>query len=101
MEMKVLKEVENPYLDRREIEVKILHEKEATPKRLDVFKGVVERFSLEPDKTILVSLKTLRGTNTSVALIYYYPNGIDWSTIEPVKRNKVIQIGEEKPEEEG
>jgi ribosomal protein S24E len=96
-----LREVENPYLDRKEIEVKILHEGEATPKRVEVFKSVVERLSLDIDKTILISLETIRGTNTSVALIYYYPNGIDWSTIEPVKRNKVIQVGEEKPEEKG
>lgn len=100
MEIEILNEVENPYLDRKEIELKVLHEGEPTPKRVDVFKKVIERFSLDPSNTILISLKTVRGTNTSIALIYYYPNGIDWSTIEPVKRGKVIQIGEEKSEEE-
>ncbi len=101
MKLEIIKEVENPYLDRKEIEIKILHEGEPTPKRVDVFKSAVDRLSLDGDKTILISLETIRGTNTSVALIYYYPNGIDWSTIEPVKRNKVIQVGEEKSEEEG
>ena len=101
MEIKVLNETENPYLDRRELEIKIIHDKNATPKRVEVFKTIVERFTLDPEKMILMSLRTLRGTNKSIALIYYYPDGIDWSTIEPVKRSKVIKIGEEKSKEEG
>ncbi len=99
MEINVVSDEDNPYLDRREIKIKIIHENEATPKRVDVFKSAIDKFSLNPKNTILIKLETRRGANTSFALIYYYPKGIDWSTIEPIKRNKVIEIGEEKPEE--
>ena len=101
MEIRVLRDEMNPFLDRREIELEIVHEGGATPKRIEVFKEVVKRFSLDPDKTLLMYLKTIRGTNKSQALIYYYPNGIDWSTIEPPKRRKVIKLGEEEREAQG
>ena len=101
MEIQVIRDDENPYLDRREIEIKIIHEKDATPKRFDVFKVITEKLSLNQKNTVLMKINTIRGSNTSIALIYYYPKGIDWSTIEPIKRNKVIEVGEEKPEKEG
>ena len=66
---------------------------------IDELNYVTNKFSLEPDKTLLLYIRTLYGENKSEALIYYYPNGIDWSTIEPTKRNKVIKIGEEESEE--
>ena len=100
MEINVIRDEVNPYLDRREIEIEIIHENEATPKRIDVFKSVIDKFSLDPKNTILIKLETRRGTSISSALIYYYPKGIDWSTIEPIKRNKVIEIGEEESEKE-
>lgn len=100
MKFEVVNDIDNPYLDRREIEIMIYHEGIATPKRIDLFKQVIEKFSLNPAKTLLMSIHTVRGTNTSLALIYYYQNGIDWSTIEPVKRDiKVIGLGEEDSEE--
>ncbi len=101
MEYRIIRDEINKFLDRREIELEIVHEGRATPKRVIVFKEIVEKFSLDPDKTILMYLKTMRGTNKSIALIYYYPNGIDWSTIEPIKRKKVIKLGEGEGKEEG
>jgi len=101
MEIKVVEEKDNKYLDRKEIRIHIYHPKEATPKKLDILKYIVDRFSLDPNKTILMCIKTFYGENRSEALIYYYPDGIDWSTIEPPKRKKVIKIGEEKSEKEG
>jgi ribosomal protein S24E len=99
MEIKIEEENTNIFLDRKEYKLLIIHEGEPTPKRIDVFKNIIEKLSLEPDKTVLIYLKTERGKNTTRALIYYYPNGIDWSTIEPFKR-KVMEIGKEEPEEE-
>ena len=101
MEIEVTKDIENRFLDRREIEFIVRHEGSATPKRVEVFKSLVDKLSLDPDKSVLIYIKTLLGTNTSKGLLYYYPNGIDWSTIEPPHRRKVIKIGEEESEEEG
>ncbi len=99
LDVEVVRDYFNKYLDRREIILHIKHLKQATPKRVDVLKYVIKRFSLDPDKTLLMYVKSLYGQNSSEALIYYYPNGIDWSTIEPPKRRKVIKIGEEEPKE--
>jgi len=99
--IEVVKDYFNEYLDRREIILRIKHLKQSTPKRVDVLKYAIKRFSLDPDKTLLMYVKSLYGQNVSEALIYYYPNGIDWSTIEPPKRRKVIKIGEEESKEEG
>lgn len=101
MEIEITKDVKNKFLDRREVEFIVKHERTATPKRIDVFKAVVDRLSLDPDKTVLIYIKTLLGTNMSKGLLYYYPNGIDWSTIEPPNRRKVREIGEEESKEEG
>jgi len=63
MEIRVLEERENPFLDRVETET---------------------------------------GMNKAYALIYYYPNGIDFSQIEPPDRVKVAaNYLREKEKEEG
>lgn len=100
MEIEIIDDKENKYLDRREIILRINHPERPTPSRQEVLKYVLNRFSLDPEKTILMYIKTFYGENKSEALIYYYPNGIDWSTIEPTKRERVIKVGEEKSEEE-
>jgi len=99
MEIEVLEERENKYLDRIEIRLSIRHPRSSTPRREEVFNYIVNKFSLKPENTILMYIKTIYGENRSEALIYYYPNGVDWSTIEPTKRKKVMKIGEEESEE--
>lgn len=101
MEIEIVSEHDNKFLDRKEIEFIIKHEGEATPKRVEVFKQLIDKLSLDPDKSVLIYIKTLLGTSMSKGLLYYYPNGIDWSTIEPPNRGKVIKIGEEESKEEG
>ncbi len=96
MNIEVAMERDNPFIDRREILLRIEHVGEATPGKKDIAKFLVERLGLEPDKTFIAWIKTYTGTNRSEALIYYYPDGIDWSTIEPTKRGKVISLGEEE-----
>lgn len=101
IEIGIKREIYNKFLDRKEIEFIVKHEKAPTPKRIEVFKALVDKLSIDPDKTVLIYIRTFLGTNMSKGLIYYYPNGIDWSTIEPPNRRKVIKIGEEEPKEEG
>ena len=102
MKIEIVEERKNPYLDRVETILRIEHPASATPSREDISRFIVDRLGYEPGKVIIKYIKTFTGMNISEALIYYYPDGIDWSTIEPVKRGKVIRIGEEesKAEEE-
>ncbi len=96
MEVEVISERDNPFLDRREYRLGFRHGGEATPSRETVVRHVVERMGLERDKVFVASLETYTGMGYTVATIYYYPNGIDWSTIEPSKRWKVKAGGEEE-----
>lgn len=91
MEIEVVYDRFNPYLDRREIELKIRHEGGNMPKRSEVFNAAVRLFSLNPENTVLIRVEGLRGKAESRALIYYYPNGIVWSTIEPPKRRALMK----------
>lgn len=91
MEFKVLKEIENPYLNRKEILIRILHEADKTPSKKDIAKYLADTLSLDLEKTIILYVKTYTGTNVSDTLIYYYPNGIDWSQIEPPDRKKLAK----------
>lgn len=91
MEIEVVYDRFNPYLDRREIELKIRHEESNVPKRSEVFNAAVRLFSLNPENTVLIRVEGLRGKAESRALIYYYPNGIVWSTIEPPKRRALMK----------
>ena len=100
MKIEVVEERRNPYLDRVETRLRIEHVGEPTPSRNDISRFIVDRLGYEPDKSLIAYIKTYTGMNVSEALIYYYPNGIDWSTIEPTKRGKVIRIGEEESEAE-
>jgi len=98
MKFEIVEEKKNPYLDRVECIIRIEHSGEPTPSKKDVSSFVLERLNYEPNKTLIAYIKTYTGMNVSEALIYYYPNGIDWSAIEPTKRDKVIKVGEEKSE---
>lgn len=98
MNIEIVEERENPFIDRREILLRIDHLGEATPGKKEVLRFLVDRMGLEPEKIFIAWVRTYTGTNRSEALIYYYPEGIDWSTIEPTKRGKVIKLGEEESE---
>ncbi|MEM0056923.1 MAG: hypothetical protein QXH96_00345 [Candidatus Geothermarchaeota archaeon] len=91
MKIEVICDRFNPYLDRREIELRIYHEGSSIPKKSDVFNAAVRLFSLNPENTVVIRVEGLRGKAESRALIYYYPNGIVWSTIEPPKRKALMK----------
>ncbi len=101
LEIEIIKETDNKFLNRVEYEFIIKHEGGPTPSRVEVFKELVNKLSIDPEKSVLIYIKTLLGKNTSNGLLYYYPDGIDWSTIEPPHRRKVIKIGEEESKEKG
>jgi ribosomal protein S24E len=101
MEIKLVSEKENPYMDRVEYILEVDHAGEATPKRVDIAEFLRSKLSLDLSKCLLVKISTVTGASKSHAFIYYYPNGIDWSQIEPVDRGKVVVVGEEESEAEG
>lgn len=102
MEIRVLEERENPFLDRVEIKLEIDHFKASTPSKREVARYLKERLSIDPEKALIVRVETETGMNKAYALIYYYPNGIDFSQIEPPDRVKVAaNYLREKEKEEG
>ncbi len=96
MEVEVVAEEKNPFLDRVEIELRVRHVGEPTPSRKAILQYLRDTMGLDPKKTVVASLETETGMNYTRVLVYYYPEGIDWSTIEPSKRWKVVELGEEE-----
>ncbi len=98
MEFRVVSERENPYLDRVEYVIEISHEGDKTPSRRDIAKYLSETLSLDLSKALIMYIRTFSGMNKSESLVYYYPNGIDWSQIEPPDRDKLAAnaVKEEK-----
>jgi ribosomal protein S24E len=101
LEFKVVAERDNKFLDRVEIEVEVEHSGSATPRREDIYRFVVDKLSLDASKCLIKKIVSGTGVARSRALIYYFPNGIDWSQIEPIDRGKVMVVGEEETEAQG
>ncbi len=98
MNIEIVYERKNPYLDRVETLLNVDHHGAPTPGKKEIADFIKDRLGYPLDKVIIAYIKTPTGMNKSEVLIYYYPNGIDWSTIEPTKRRKVIKVGEEESE---
>jgi len=96
MKIEIIREKNNILLDRKEIEFIVKHEERGTPSRKEVFNQLISKISLDPNKSVLIYLKSSHGKSKSEGLLYYFPKGIIWSTIEPPYRRKVIKDGEEE-----
>lgn len=89
MKIEVLEEKVNPYLNRREILLEVFHKGQRTPSKREVSNILVDKLGLDPDKTMIMYIKTATGMNRSLIFLHYYPDGIDWSQIEPPDRGKL------------
>jgi len=100
MRIEIMKDRNNPLLDRREIEFRIMHNGEGTPSRADVCKELAKRLNIEEDKIFIPHIKTETGRGVTRGFALIFMNGIKLSQIEPRYRKKLrgSKGGEEKPE---
>jgi ribosomal protein S24E len=82
-QVKVLRDVENKVLNRRELILRIHHAGAKTPTRSEVREVVSSMFSAPQDLVIVKSLRTLTGTNVTEAHIHIYRDEKTLQEVEP------------------
>jgi len=65
MEMKILEEVENKLLDRKEIKFSVKHDKAATPKKQDLIKEIATKYSAPEENVVIDYIFTKKGMSES------------------------------------
>ena len=98
MEIEILEDKENRLLKRREIQFKITHENEATPKRSEVTSQLVSSIGTSKDKIVIDNIKAEFGLPQSKGYAKVYQSKEDALYFERkhiLKRNK-LETGESK-----
>ncbi|MEM5834590.1 MAG: hypothetical protein QXQ69_01945 [Candidatus Aenigmatarchaeota archaeon] len=95
MELEILEERENPFFGRKEVKVRIIHEKAPTPSRQELKKELASRYSVPEDNIILDYILSKKGLNEAVAKAKIYKEA-------PKIKEKITEkkeVKEEKKEE--
>jgi len=98
-QVKVLRDVENKVLNRKELILRIDHIGSKTPTRNEVRELVSSMFSVPSNLVIVRKLRTLTGTNVTEAHIHVYKDEKSLQEIEP-EHIKLRNFGK-KEEKEG
>lgn len=100
MKIEIVKERENPLLERREIEFRVIHEK-GSPKLEDVRKKIAADLNLKKYIFVIHGLHSAYGMNESLGFLKIYKTKKRMEQVEHryvLKRNGLIE--EEKEEGE-
>ena len=101
MELEVVSRKENPLLGRIEIQFKISHSKEQTPKRDDVKLELANMVNSKKDQIVIDKMKTIFGKAETIGYAKVYDKKELAKKIErdyKLVRNKVIEKKTEKKE---
>jgi ribosomal protein S24E len=63
MELNILKEKENVFLNRKELEIEINHNAAATPSKAEIIKELSARYSAPEENIVINYILTKKGTN--------------------------------------
>jgi small subunit ribosomal protein S24e len=98
-QVKVLRDLENKVLNRRELVLRIHHAGTRTPSRDEVREMVSSMFSAPQNLVIVKNLRTIAGTNVTEAHVHVYR---DEKTLEEVEPQHIkIRNFKKKEEKEG
>jgi small subunit ribosomal protein S24e len=81
--IRVLRDVENKVLNRRELILQIHHAGAKTPTRSEVREAVSSMFSAPQNLIIVKNLRTLTGTNVAEAHVHIYRDERTLQEVEP------------------
>jgi ribosomal protein S24E len=102
MEMEILRERENPLLERKEVEFRISHPNAPTPKRAEVLDLLSKKLGVKPELVVIRRISTLHGRSYSSGLAHVYQRAERLLSVEPkhlLERGKPKEKTEKKPEE--
>jgi len=98
-QVKVLRDLENKVLDRRELVLLIHHAGARTPTRGEVRELVSSMFSAPQNLVIVKNLRTITGTNVTEAHVHVYRGEKTLQEVEP-RHIKTRNSGKKEGEEE-
>jgi ribosomal protein S24E len=106
MEFKIINEVYNPLMKRKEIKAEILHQAAGTPDRFSIRKELASKFNEDLEKLYIVKMVTKTGTNKTICDIEVYnekeaaelivPKYIFIRNLPPEERKKALEEKEKK-----
>ena len=103
MEIKIVEEKENPFLERKELKIKIIHKGEATPSKASVEEIISKRFGVDVSHIIIDYIFTETGKAESLAKVKVYKKPVrkvEKKEEAKEKQKEETQQQEEKPKEE-
>jgi small subunit ribosomal protein S24e len=103
MEVEVISKKENPLLDRLEVDFKVTHPKEVTPKRKDVKNEIATLLKVQKDTIVIDNMKTEFGKPETMGYAKVYKSKSEALVNETeaiLKRNNLFEEKKEKSKEE-
>ncbi|MEM5794604.1 MAG: hypothetical protein QXS48_05120 [Candidatus Aenigmatarchaeota archaeon] len=95
MELEILEERENPFFERKELKVRIIHEKAPTPSKQELKKELASKYSVPEEHVVLDYILSKKGLNEAIAKAKIYKEA-------PKIKEKISEkkeVKEEKKEE--
>ncbi len=103
MEVKIIKEKENPFFNRRDVTIKILHDSDPTPKTDDVIKEVATQFNVDKSQVVVEFIFTKTGlseSNAKVKILNEIPEKSEESSEETGEKQEKEKAEKEAGEED-
>lgn len=72
MEVEILEEKENKFLERKELKINLKHEKSATPSKSELLKELAIKFSAAEENISIDYILTKKGVGESLAKVKIY-----------------------------
>jgi ribosomal protein S24E len=94
--LNILEDRRNELVHRRELRFDVIHEGGGSIPREEVRKALSEKLGIAPEKLLVVNLKTLSGTNTTVGEAFIFNGDVEERIIEPRIRWKLRKGGGEE-----
>ena len=69
MEMTILEEKENKFLNRKELKVKLKHQGTPTPSKAEIAKEMAAKYSVEEKQVVIGYIFSIKGIGESIAEI--------------------------------
>jgi small subunit ribosomal protein S24e len=102
MEVEIISKKENPIFARMELNFKVSHPKEVTPKRKDVRDEIATQLKVQKDRIVIDNMKVEFGKPETLGYAKIYKTKDDAQRVESeavLKRNNLFEEKKEKGEE--
>ena len=102
MEVEIISKKENPIFGRMELNFKVSHPKEVTPKRKDVRDEIATQLKVQKDRIVIDNMKPEFGKPETLGYAKIYKTKDDAVRVESeviLKRNNLFEEKKEKGEE--